>query len=49
MFILGMILGLFLDVLRRLLDLKIKEYKQDKTFEARWFELLIQLILLNIM
>lgn len=38
MFILGIILGLFLDALRRLLDLKIKEYKQDKTFEARRFE-----------
>lgn len=38
MFIVGLILGLFLDILRRFLDIKLKQYKEDKTFERRWLE-----------
>lgn len=38
MFIVGLILGLFLDLIKRFLDIKIKEYKEDKTFERRWLE-----------
>lgn len=38
MFIVGLILGLFLDILRRFLDIKLKQYKEDKIFERRWLE-----------
>lgn len=38
MFIVGLILGLFLDLIKRFLDIKIKQYKEDQIFERRWLE-----------
>lgn len=38
MFIVGLILGLYLDLIKRFLDFKIKQYKEDQSFERRWLE-----------
>lgn len=38
MFIVGLVLGLFLDLIKRFLDIKIKQYKEDQSFERRWLE-----------